>query len=120
MRLRERASGPRQRRQTRDDRAMDKHEVARVLDECGTLLELQGENPFRCNAYHNGARAIEQLEGDLAALVAEGKLSEVRGLGATLVEKVTTLVTTGRLEFHEQLRAKTPLGLVEMLRVPGL
>ena len=41
---------------------MDKDQVAAILDEIGTLLELQGENPFRCNAYHNAARAIEQLE----------------------------------------------------------
>ena len=30
-------------------------QIARVLDEMGTLLELQGENPFRCRAYHNAA-----------------------------------------------------------------
>ena len=41
---------------------MDKDQVAAILDEIGTLLELQGENSFRCNAYHNAARAIEQLE----------------------------------------------------------
>ncbi len=99
---------------------MDKHRVAQVLDECGTLLELQGENPFRCNAYHNAARAIEQVEGDLAALVASGELADVRGIGDTMVQKVTALVTTGRLEFHEQLRAKVPPGVVEMLRIPGL
>src|SRR5262249_5253458 len=42
------------------------------------------------------------------------------GIGATLAEKITTLVTTGRLPFYEQLRKKTPPGLVEMLRVQGL
>ncbi len=99
---------------------MDKHRVAQILDDCGTLLELQGENSFRCNAYHNGARALEQLEGNLAARVAEGKLSGVRGLGETLVQKITTLVTTGRLDFYEDLKAKTPPGLVEMLRIPGM
>ena len=45
---------------------MDKYQVAAILDEIGTLLEFQGENSFRCNAYHNAARAIEQLEEDLA------------------------------------------------------
>src|SRR2546426_671873 len=99
---------------------MDKHRVAQILDDCGTLLELQGENPFRCQAYHNGARALEQLEGDLAELVAHGKLAGVRGIGETLVQKITVLVTTGRLEFHEELKAKTPPGLIEMLRIPGL
>jgi DNA polymerase (family 10) len=99
---------------------MDKHRVAQILDDCGTLLELQGENPFRCQAYHNGARAIEQLEGDLVEIVQQGKMAGVRGIGETLVQKITLLVTTGRLEFYEELKAKTPPGLIEMLRVPGL
>src|SRR5262249_31800556 len=99
---------------------MDKDRVAAALAEIGTLLELQGESPFRGQAYHNGARAVEALETDLATLVAEGKLGEVRGIGETLRDKITTLVTTGRLPFLEDLRAKTPPGLLQMLRIPGL
>jgi DNA polymerase (family 10) len=99
---------------------MDKHEVAAILDEIGTLLEIQGENAFRCNAYHNGARAVENLPGSLADLVEEGKLEEVPGIGATLREKITTLVKTGKLPFYESLRDKTPAGLMEMLRLPGM
>jgi DNA polymerase (family 10) len=99
---------------------MDKHQVARILDECGTLLELQGENPFRCQAYHNAARAVEQLEEDLAELVAAGKLRDVRGIGETMLAKITKLVGTGQLEFYDELRAKVPPALVEMLRIPGL
>jgi DNA polymerase (family 10) len=99
---------------------MEKDHVAAALDEIGTLLELQGENPFRCNAYHNAARAIEQLETDLADVVAQGKLGEIRGIGDTLRDKITTLVTTGSLPFLDQLRAKTPPGLLQMMRVQGL
>ena len=99
---------------------MHKEQVAAILDEIGTLLELQGENAFRTNAYHNGARALEQLEGDLGDLIAAGKLSGVRGIGDTLRDKITTLVTTGSLPFYDDLRKKTPAGLLEMLRVGGL
>ncbi len=99
---------------------MTKDEVAASLDEIGTLLELKGENAFRCNAYHNAARTIQQLEGDLKQLVIEQKLGEVRGIGATLQEKISTLVTTGQLPFLEDLRASIPPGMVEMLRIPGL
>ena len=49
---------------------MTKDDVADALDEIGTLLELKGENAFKCNAYHNGARAIRQLPDDLAEVVA--------------------------------------------------
>jgi DNA polymerase (family 10) len=99
---------------------MDKDRVAAALAEIGTLLELQGESAFRCQAYHNGARAIESLEGDLATLVADGRLGEVRGIGDALKQKITTLVTTGSLPYLEELRAKTPPGLLQMLRIPGL
>ncbi len=99
---------------------MDHSEVAAVLEEIGTMLELQGENPFRCNAYYKAARAISQLETNLADLIAAGTLAEVPGIGATLCEKITTLVATGKLPFHEELKAKTPPGLRDLLRLPGV
>ncbi|WP_439629355.1 DNA polymerase/3'-5' exonuclease PolX [Gemmata sp.] len=99
---------------------MTKDEVAAALDEMGTLLALKGENAFRCNAYHNASRTVSQLEGDLKQLVADGKLSEVRGIGDTLQEKITTLVKTGRHKFLDELRASVPEGLVQMLRLPGM
>jgi DNA polymerase (family 10) len=99
---------------------MDKKQVAAILDEICTLLELQGENPFRCNAYRNAARAIEQLEEDLGEVVASGRLKEIRGIGQTLHDKITALVTTGELPFYTELKAKTPPGLLQMLRLPGV
>jgi DNA polymerase (family 10) len=99
---------------------MDKKHVAEILDEIGTLLELQGENPFRCNAYHSASRAIDQMEEDLAEVIASKRLSSIKGIGATLQDKITTLATTGELEFYTELKAKIPAGLVDMLRLPGL
>ena len=68
---------------------MDKEEVAAVLDEIATLLELQGENPFRAGAYSRAARAIGQLEVNLADVVRDNKLDEIPGIGATLKDKIT-------------------------------
>ncbi len=99
---------------------MTKDDVADALDEIGTLLELKGENAFRCNAYHNGARTVRQLEGDLRELVDQNRLEGVRGIGEALREKISTLVRTGELPYLETLRSEVPAGLVEMLRLPGL
>lgn len=99
---------------------MDKSQVASILDEIGTLLELRGENDFRCKAYHNAARALEQLEERLADVVAENRLAEIRGIGETLRDKITTLVTTGSLPFYDDLKKQFPEGLLELLRIPGL
>jgi DNA polymerase (family 10) len=99
---------------------MDKQQVAAALDDIGTLLELQGENSFKCIAYHNAARAVEQLEGSLPELIAAGKLVGVRHIGDSVREKIITLVNTGKLPYLEELRAKFPPGLFDILRVQGL
>jgi DNA polymerase (family X) len=99
---------------------MTKDDVAEALDEIGTLLELKGENAFRTGAYHNAARIVQNLPGDLHQMVAEKKLEEVRGIGEALALKITTLVTTGALPYLDDLRASVPAGMVAMLRLNGL
>ena len=83
------------------------------------MLELKGENPFKVRAYENGARAILGFSGDLEEAVRSGELRKVTGIGATLFGNVRTLVETGSLPYHEELRAAFPPGLRECLRIPG-
>lgn len=99
---------------------MDKSDIADVLGEIAVLLEIKGENPFKIRAYQNGARALETLEEDLSLLVSENRLKNVNGIGDALAQKISELHTTGRLEFHEKLKASVAPGLVEMLQIPGL
>lgn len=99
---------------------MTKREIADILKEIATLLELKGENPFKIRAYANGARALESLEEDLDVLIGESRLSEVPGLGKALVEKIETLHETGSLEFYDNLKESIDDGLVSMLEIPGL
>jgi DNA polymerase (family 10) len=99
---------------------MDKDKVAGALVEIGTLLELKGENPFKTRAYTNAARAIEGLSEPLAAIVAEDRLGEIKGVGEGIARKIKELVETGKLEYHEQLKASIPPGLLEMLGISGL
>ena len=99
---------------------MDNQQVSAALAEVGTLMELLGENPFKVNAYVNASRTISQLTDEIASHVNKGTLGEIAGIGATLQEKITSLVKTGKLEFLEELRAKVPPGLVKMLAIQGL
>jgi DNA polymerase (family 10) len=99
---------------------MDKDRVAEVLVSIGTLLELKGENPFKTRAYLNAARTLETLAEPLDKLVKEERLGEIKGIGDALQQKITELVTTGKLKYYEDLKASTPPGLVAMLEIPGL
>ena len=100
---------------------MTKNEIADILTEIGTLLELKNENPFKVRAYQTGARALEGIEeAELGRLVASGEIGDVRGIGEALAQKISELHTTGRLEFFDKLKASVEPGLVEMLQIPGL
>ena len=99
---------------------MDKDQVADVLQEIGVLLELKGENPFKTRAYTNAARTLEGLEESLDTLIAEKRLGEIKGIGEALQQKITELVTTGRLEYYENLKASLPVGLMDLLELQGV
>ncbi len=99
---------------------MESAKIARVLDEMGTLLEVRGENAFRCRAYHNAADALRALPSDLTSMISDGSLAKVPGIGATMHSKIAQLATSGNLPAYDELRKTTPPGLVPLLRVPGL
>ncbi len=99
---------------------MNNAEVAAVLVEIGVLLELKGENPFKSRAYATAARIIETLPESLGMVIGEERLRQIPGIGEALQEKITQLVTTGRLPYHEELKASIPAGLLDLLQIRGL
>ncbi len=99
---------------------MTKNDIADILNEIATLLELKGENPFKTRAYQSGARVLEALEEDLGQIIAEDRLKTLKGIGEALAQKITELHATGKLKFYDDLKASRPHGLVELLDIPGL
>ncbi|MSU22117.1 MAG: DNA polymerase/3'-5' exonuclease PolX [Pedosphaera sp.] len=99
---------------------MDKDQVVEILVEIGILLELKGENPFKTRAYASAARTIEALNEPLEKLISEHRLGETKGIGVALEQKITELVTTGKLAYYEELKATLPAGLLTLLQIPGL
>ena len=98
---------------------MQNHEIAKVLDEVGEMLEVAGENFFRVRAYHNAARAIRDQPGAVAELSSQ-QIDEIPGIAADLAGKIATIVKTGDLPLHRELSAKFPKELLTLCDIPGL
>lgn len=98
----------------------DKAGLIQALNECAVLMELAGENPFRCRAFAQGARTLETLEGTPEQWLETGVLEETRGIGKGMIEKVQEWVGQGRLELLEELHEQVPAGLMEMMKIPTL
>jgi DNA polymerase (family X) len=97
-----------------------KSQLLSAFRETALLLELKGENPFRCRAYENAARVLEGIEGEPETWLAENRLEGIKGIGKGTLEHIQEWVRDGRIELHEQLRAEIPHGLLDMMDIPGL
>lgn len=99
---------------------MNNIEVGRVFRSIADILEIKGESRFRINAYRRAARAIEEMAEPVADRVRDNSLLAIPGIGKDLASKITELVQTGRLAYHEKLQDEIPLGLVSLLQIPGI
>src|SRR3954465_482266 len=99
---------------------MTKAEIAEVLENIATLLELKDENPFKIRAYANAARAIDAWGGNVADLQDEEALKKMPGIGKAIAGKVKELATTGSLKYLEELRGEFPAAILELFSISGL
>ena len=98
----------------------DRFEIAANLREIARLLTITGENPFKAQAYERGARALENLDGDLDALVRTRRLQQIGGIGSALASVIDELHRTGECFMLQRMRQELPPGAVELSAVPGL
>jgi DNA polymerase (family X) len=103
------------------ERTQNKY-IADRLREASTLLEQQGANRFRVNAYRKAASTIESLENDVSLIVTtEGirGLTSLPGIGPMIGGAIVEMIQTGHWTQLERLRgALDPEALFS--RVPGI
>lgn len=90
--------------------------IARRLEEVAGLLEEQGANPFRIQAYRHAAQVVRRERRTVADILeregVEG-LERLPGIGEGLSRSIRDLVHTGRLPMLDRLRGKSdPVALL--------
>ncbi len=94
-------------------------DIAKILKQIRTLMEFAGEPFFKFMAYERAAETLENAP-PVAELVASGRLQELPGIGKTIAGRITEICATGSCGYLEELSAKYPLTLVELLGVSGV
>ena len=94
-------------------------EIAGLLKEIRTLMEFAGEKFFKFMAYERAAETIENA-APLADLLAGGRLQELPGVGKSIAARIAEMCETGTCAYLEELRAKYPSTLLEVLGVGGV
>ena len=98
---------------------MDNLAIARILAEIGDLLEIKGENPFKIRAYRNAAEAIVHSPERLAELTAQQRLA-IPGIGKDLAAKISELIETGTIAYHQSLLQEFPPTVLDLLHLQGI
>ena len=97
-------------------------EIAQRLREVGRLLQEQGANPFRVQAYRQAAEILLRLDRPVSQILqSEGMegLRKLPGIGETLARAVRDLTVTGRLPMLDRLRGEAdPIAV--LASVPGI
>jgi len=98
-----------------------KNAVLRELfDQMADIMEILGEDRFRINTYRKVGRIVGDIPTDVEVLLASGQLAEVPGVGKSSLAKIEEFVKTGTMTAHQQLLAKIPPTLLELLAIPGM
>ena len=90
--------------------AVTNAQVADHLDQVATLLEEQGANQYRVQAWRGGAATVRRESRSVAELFhSEGVegLDRLPGIGSSLARAVREIVETGRLGTLERLRGES-------------
>jgi len=97
---------------------MSNKEIAKTFQFLGAIMELHGDNPFKIRNYNSAYITLRKLQTPLSEIPAD-ELSDIKGVGKSTAGKITELLTTGKMEALEKLKAKTPPGVQEMLQIKG-
>ncbi|HWQ16012.1 MAG TPA: DNA polymerase/3'-5' exonuclease PolX [Roseiflexaceae bacterium] len=95
-------------------------EIADVFHAIADTMEILGEDRFRTQAYRRAGDALADLPQPLAVYRQRGELASIPGVGKAIADKIAELLDTGKLQFYENLKARVPQGVLELLRIPNV
>lgn len=98
---------------------MNNAQIADHFSLLAKLMDIHGENAFKAKSYSSAAFAIDKLPAELSDTPRE-RIAGIRGIGDSAARKVVELLDTGQLTVLNELVAKTPPGVLEMLQIKGL
>lgn len=98
---------------------MTNKQIASLFKLTGALMELHGENPFKTKSYGNAYMSLRKV-GDSLLDMSKEELEGIPGVGKAIAEKILDIQTQGTFSLFEELKGKTPPGVVELLTISGL
>lgn len=100
---------------------MINQEVAQIFRNIGNYLDMEeGQNNFfRIRAFNTAAEAVENHPEDIANLNIYD-LKQIKGVGDSTAKDILEYVKNGVIPYYEELKAKSPVKLEELIKIQGM
>ena len=95
-------------------------EVAAQFDLLADLIQLEGGDSFRINAYRRAAKQILDSGRSVGELAQTWQATELPGIGKTIEGKIREIVSDGKIHALAEREQRVPAGVVSFLRLPGI
>ncbi len=99
---------------------MNNKQLADTFTLIADLCEIKGEVIYVTLAYRKASESLIAISREAGDYWKEGKLREIPGVGKAIAEKIDELLTTGKLEFLENLKKEVHPDLAAWMKVPSL
>ena len=97
----------------------DNYAIADQFSLLSKLMDIHQENSFKSKSYGSAAFSIEKLPLQLESVPKE-QIASLKGIGDSTARKIIEILETGKLSALEELIAKTPEGVLEMMQIKGI
>jgi DNA polymerase (family X) len=108
--------------------------ISRVLRQIAYLIELEGtqnndfnknksNTVFKIRAYRRTADTIENLSSNVEEIYTKWKLkglTEIPSIGKAIASKMEEYITTGKIEYFEELKKRTSINVEEFYHLEGI
>lgn len=101
---------------------MNNLKISNILYEIADFLEIE-EIPFKPSAYRRAALSLRNIDRDVFDIYKEGgrvALEKIPGVGKSIADKIEEYIKTGKIEYYDKLKEKTPIKMEEIVQVEGM
>jgi DNA polymerase (family 10) len=95
-------------------------EIARVLFQIASLLEMMDDNTYRVRAYRRAGVGVMLLQRQVAEYLLDGQDPPLPGVGERIMGRLHELVNTGQMGVYETFMDEIGEPLASLLAVHGI
>ena len=97
-----------------------KKEAIKQINLFADLMEFNGANRFKINAFRGAANTLRSVDDDIEAMLQDGSITNIKGIGKGIQAFLYELSDNGVVKELDELSGSIPEGIIDILQIRGL